>query len=89
MVPENKPQKLKREKLDVVCFSDETLQKIDEIFKSKDQNEIIQEKNLIYSLQFKKENNKVVAELTNIDNGEVSRLTRKTAKPATLIDFRV
>jgi hypothetical protein len=40
-------------------------------------------------LQFKKENGKVVAELTDIDNGEVSRLTRKKAKPATLIDFRV
>jgi len=73
-----------------VCFSDETLQKIDEIFSNKSQLvELIQEKNSVYSLQFKRENEKIVAELTNIDNGEVSRLTRKKAKPATLIDFRV
>ncbi len=43
----------------------------------------------MYTIQFKKENEKIVAELTNIDNNQVIRLSRKKAKPATLIDFRM
>jgi hypothetical protein len=51
--------------------------------------EMIAEKDAFFSLEFKKEKGKVVAVLTNIDNGEIIKLYYKANKPATLIDFRM
>jgi hypothetical protein len=62
VVSSDKPQKQKKDRSNIVLFSEATLQKIEEFYQSKSKlTEIIQDKDAYYSLEFKKEKGKVFA----------------------------